>query len=908
MNYGNTTYNERSWAIDLIGHIKLLCAKNNRAIQDAGGEQTIRAEGGSLFPDVLLFGDQSTARILQGWELKMPDTSIDDPEFRRNAEHKAVALGLDSYLLWNVSHADLYVRSTAGHFVHRFRWSEMADVTSRAAVQGNRSRWEDLASEIVGYLNSLFESGSLEGRQFIDAYRAGGITSLIMENRGDVAAALEAKSHKDSQLDSEITLWWARYQKEYAKGSKFTVLSDAVLANWIGKLLFAHILRERDSRASAIAEFDDATTPKQALSAFERLSQECNFWTIFAPSFGLECLSERAWSQLKQFNSLLSDLRLGAVEQRQLSDILEATVGVAVRKLRGQYPTPYNLAQLLVALCVNSVESDRLLDPCCGSGTIARAALEQKLSAGVSPKLAAGSVFAGDQDPQAVQIATFAMAKPSLMHVPLRVFNKDAFALQPETQISFRDPTDGALFQENMGRFDAVVSNLPFVAQGGRKHYKAALDRVAAEIETDANAFTRRADVAAYLPFSLRPLLATRGRLGIIITNAWLGADWGDDFYRELRRHFVIRTVITSGAGRWFQNSEVVANIIILEARDGSDQGDHDVQFVVTKRRLDELSDAEDVAVLAAQIRMNQPHDDSITTRTLKASQLDRFRAMGLGGSAQFVDCDWILGLPLVPLKSLFRVRRGERRGKNALFYPAKGHGIEDVYIRPLAKSPTDFPRLCAPPAREAFSCSKSIAELEKLGHHGALSWIRSFENEATVSTLKAQRPKLHWYEMPTDSLADLVMFVNYGDRIFVGRVSPPGFVDQRLISLRPVSDNVDVDLCHALLNCTISLFFIEGMGFGRGLGALDLSKDRVERYLHLLDPSQLEPGGKQELKDAFGPLLNRDILPIADELEQQDRKDFDDAVIRVFGLTLSRGDLYDSMRTLMSVRTAAKD
>lgn len=87
MNIGVASYNERSWAIDLIGHIKHLVKNNNRSIKDAGGEQTIRAEGGSI-PDVLLFGDSATARILQGWELKMPDTDINDIRFRSDIGSK----------------------------------------------------------------------------------------------------------------------------------------------------------------------------------------------------------------------------------------------------------------------------------------------------------------------------------------------------------------------------------------------------------------------------------------------------------------------------------------------------------------------------------------------------------------------------------------------------------------------------------------------------------------------------------------------------------------------------------------------------------------------------------------------------------------------------------------------------
>ena len=93
-----TGYNERSWAIDLIAHIQQVVHTNNRAIKSAGGEQSILADGSYLFPDVLLFGDPANAVILQGWELKFPDTRIDAPDFRENAERKAKALGLDSFL------------------------------------------------------------------------------------------------------------------------------------------------------------------------------------------------------------------------------------------------------------------------------------------------------------------------------------------------------------------------------------------------------------------------------------------------------------------------------------------------------------------------------------------------------------------------------------------------------------------------------------------------------------------------------------------------------------------------------------------------------------------------------------------------------------------------------------------
>jgi len=294
-----------------------------------------------------------------------------------------------------------------------------------------------------------------------------------------------------------------------------------------------------------------------------------------------------------------------------------------------------------------------------------------------------------------------------------------------------------------------------------------------------------------------------------------------------------------------------------------------------------------------------------MTIREVSTVELTRFRSLGLGGNAQFVDCDWVLSLPLVPLKSLFTVRRGERRGMNKLFYPTAGHGIEPDYIKPLAKSPADFSRLRSPAVREAFSCTRTQDELIALGHTGALNWIRRFETPATVTKLKRQRPGHMWYEMRADTLTDLVMLINYGDRLFVGRVDPPAFVDQRFVRLEPI-DSVDIDLAHALLNSTIAMFIIEGMGFGRGLGALDINKDRIEGFMHILDPDLLDQAAIAAIKAAFAPLLQRDILDVADELEEIDRQAFDDVVIDAFGLDINRQRIYDALLSLVEIRQTA--
>ena len=96
------TYNERSWAIDVISEINIYLTNKSWHFKAAGGESTINNNKTSLFPDVLLFQDNAKNSILQGWELKMPDTAINNAELISNAIKKAKILQRDSFLLWNV--------------------------------------------------------------------------------------------------------------------------------------------------------------------------------------------------------------------------------------------------------------------------------------------------------------------------------------------------------------------------------------------------------------------------------------------------------------------------------------------------------------------------------------------------------------------------------------------------------------------------------------------------------------------------------------------------------------------------------------------------------------------------------------------------------------------------------------
>ena len=152
--------NERSWGIDLISSINEYIAEKDLVIKRAGGENSLKSTKNTMFPDVLLFGDDHSAKILIGWELKMPDTDINDEEFINNASTKAKLLKLNSFLLWNVNYAKLYVIENNSLKIEK-EWQLSQILNSREEVQNNKSFWVELLKTIILDVNEFIVNGTI---------------------------------------------------------------------------------------------------------------------------------------------------------------------------------------------------------------------------------------------------------------------------------------------------------------------------------------------------------------------------------------------------------------------------------------------------------------------------------------------------------------------------------------------------------------------------------------------------------------------------------------------------------------------------------------------------------------------------------------------------------------------------
>lgn len=905
------TINERSWAIDLISEINKYLQNKQIIIRHAGGENTLKNSTRSLFPDLLLFGE-TNSDILQGWELKMPDTSINDIEFINNAKKKAQLLKLDSFLLWNVNSAVLYKNDGVSYNIFK-TWLPLVEINTREDVSNNPNMWKSLMEQILLDLNDFFVSGNLSNKKLIDNLSIDGFINVILENTDQTALNIKNAATKDRILSAEIQSWWLTSKNEYNdSGNIHQILARLVLTDWLIKFVFANIIKINFNAAKAIESVNFDSSVDSTIALFETISNTCDFWNIFTQQLCQHELSNQGWDQLVQINLFLKEINIQSIDVRLLHTLLQNSIFIARRKVAGQYCTPQKLAELLVKVTIVDA-TQNILDPCCGTGTIINEAYKLKESHGISSHEITQKIWASDKFSYPLQLAMLSLTSPSNYGQIINIFRADVINLEVGKLIDFINPNNGEVISKKLPPQKYIVSNLPFVQQENldelNPNIAAINDWIILETKT-TNTIDGRSDLFAYIPFYLYRLLEKEGKIGIIISNAWLGTDYGKSFIKLLQSFFIIETIIVSGKGKWFDNANVVTAIVVLKKKNGAEIGES--KFCILQQTIEKI---EDIDSISNSILLGNSNTNILISKYTDA-QICRLENMAIPWSAYFADLSWLIDIQdtLIPVKDIFHIARGERRGWNEMFYPEANHGIENIYLQPVLKNLKGCKGLIAKPNKIAFCCGLEETELIRLNHNGALNWIRKFQNQTNTTgiplTESLIRPNHHWYEMKTDTIADFAANINYGESLYIAKLATRSFVDQRIIPLllREEFSNEDPFFLLALLNSTISMFYIEALGFGRGLGALDLNSKKFANGFKLLNPNRINAQAKNRISMAFKPLLNRDRFNLEKELIAKDRIEFEKVLYGEYGLGRYYPLVEKALKNLFRIRMAVND
>lgn len=881
--------NERSWAIVIISEIKVMLNSLNLKIRSVGGESTLSVNKKSMFPDVLLYEDEAQTKILQGWELKMPDVLITDEALIADATRKAKALGLNSFVIWNFTYGKLYVETNEGTFKEAKTWTGTSHIRSREDVMTYKSEWLPVVKEIVLTVNEYLINGKIKTAPIEITISEGLVTEVIQRNKDMVAELLTIEASKNMQMERRLSVWWKAYCENYEKEKDGAYLEYAknILLNWTNRITFANIIKKYHNCAYDIQKIDSTVSATEGNIVIENIIKQGDYFNILNKIEYNECVPEDTWIDIVDYNQFLISNNIEHIDQSILQDILEKTVSVAKREIRGQYATPYKLADILCQLTINDWNGN-CADFCAGTGTIAKAILKNKELRLKNKVAEYSSTWIADKYSYPLQIANIALASIDSVNIPIHSFTSDIFELNVGDKVTLRSPADGKEFEVEIPQMDAVVSNLPFVKYNNNPdETKKFMEKYCSEIFKNTGILYKngKTDIYNYLPFKIHELLSIAGRLGIIVSNSWLGSEVGSQFFDALQYYYYINSVVISGSGKWFDNADVIATILILEKKEISEPNpESEICFYRIDKNIIDLTAEETEDLINSIVLKEVQNTEFIIMQKYTRGQLKKIEEKGICLNAVVHNIEWLNDIQdfLEPITNELAMVRGERTGKNEMFYIKDDTTISEQYLYPMLKTSQKIKGLTANADMKAFCCNKTIQELKEENDEGTLRWIRKFSDE-NYNPIPKSINYSPWYQMPSSNRADLITSENPDKRLFIAELKESVLVDQRLIAMRFKETVCNKELIFALLNSIYGMFAIEANGFGRGQGVLDISKTRFEK-VYMINPNFFSKEDANEIIELFQKLKSRKVLNVQEELEMKDREAFDRKVLRSIG------------------------
>jgi len=906
--------NERSWGIELISQINQFASANDLIIKHAGGESTIsEVKGKNMFPDVVLYGDHDLSSILQGWELKMPDVPINDVDFVHDAHRKATALNLNSCVIWNFSHARLYVYDHERHeYAEKKAWKN-EEIKTRDDVQRYKSKWERTLQSVLATVNGYLITGQVKKIFIGDVLTTTSISRLVSENKFSVAAHLREEARRDAIMGARIETWWKDIKLEYEgdEEDKFLAYAKNIIINWANRIIFAHLIKHRQMSAYAIDELDHNSTPEEASDIFKSITNKSDFYNIFASIPYEECLPDKTWGSLVDLSQFLKNTPIKKISQRILQQVLEGSVNISKRLVHGQYSTPPVLAAILSRMTIHDITGE-CFDGCCGTGTIPSFIINYKKAQHIGAEQAMATTWASDKFKLPLQIANLAMTNYDSINIPCRLFQKDILTLNPGDEVEIVNPQTGEKEKHTLPQFDAFISNLPFVKAR----------QVPADDTTLVNAIKRthnlsgRSDFSYYIALHLQDLVKDGGYVGIILSNSFLGTEAGRIFFDAIREHFDGIRIHISGRGRWFQNADIVTALLVMRKKSEKTEDNSSISFFTWKRNLELISATHELQniIINSSLLDQEIDSETIVRVNYNNEELESLKELNVSYNSLFSDLKWLLEIEdrLVPVNRHLKVFRGSRRGWDPMFYPSADTNIEPQFLKDVLMNAKATDTYIAQPTirRKAFCCSLEIKELKEYGYLGALKWIQTFARETNETNKPLPevlaRTNMKWYELTTEEEAEIFTMMNPDDRMFYAKFRQPTFINQRLIGLKRKRKTDNLDLLHALLNSILSLFYIEAVGFGRGLGVLDINKDSVSKC-YMLNPALLTEEQTADIMNKFSALTERGIVDINQDLLDPIRRDFDMTVLKSFGIENYFDRIVCSLKAMRKIRKSVK-
>jgi len=599
---------------------------------------TVEHSAGGLYPDIVIWQDESQQKAFAIWELKRPNLQEDLSKLPA----KAARLGVRYVVVWNFAYGELYqidglnLRSLKSYPVLLLASLDEWAIRSKriAVIEQARRMLEDLARLAKGEILTPYVPDKL---YFIGILqKAVHLLMPVLEKH-----LLERK--RDKQVRARIEQWAVKQGYPLALPNLDEMLARHWAYSLAVRILFYFTVRRYypglpDPRPAPAASSRVADVLRDAFAK----AQAVDWQAVFEPSplddLGLPPNADPI------LHELLDDFHrfdFGQLKEDVIGQIMEGLIPEEERHNLGQYFTPENVVDFIIGFVAHDWDG-HYLDPTCGSGTFlnrlySRLRWLSAYSAGHADLLA--KLWGVDIAHFPAELASINLFRQDVRDVSNfpRIIVQDFFRVAPGQSFDFPPLRAAPNYQKirvKMPAFRGIVGNFPYIRQelidSRNKGYKVQIVQAIAEdwFWKDRELFTVReftngdlnhiaamgtdqrrqwlqeqvaagkidlrlsaqADIYAYLFYHAGAFLEEGGRLGIVTSNSWLDVAYGLELKRFFLRHFKIIAVVASWAEPWFQDAAINTAFVILErCENPRERSDNVVRFVKVKKPLEQL-------------------------------------------------------------------------------------------------------------------------------------------------------------------------------------------------------------------------------------------------------------------------------------------------------------------------------
>lgn len=961
--------NERVFTGHLVTWINEAIRNKTTSFEYVTNDEGVKIDSGiTLFPDIILFTDKLSGEVFNGWELKDPATNVEDGQMLANALLKAKKLHSSSFVTWNCRDAVIWGIRDGDYSMgglHKLKqYPPITSITDSDEIKipsrylRHEAELKGRALDILHDLDTLYRNGTLRPAVDISDTIMEAVRTAYRRIVPQFAESIRKEKGSNADFRKEYDKWiiyesttlnlLGKSSRRPEFVSHEDVLASLMFYNLVGKLIFYMNLCENISGELQEIRISSAEGIKEALELYFRKAGAIDYQAIFQPYF-TDCIKYSCLEERAIFNMVdaLSQFDFRMLPSDVIGNILENLVPPEEKQKFGQYYTGETLA-LLVAFPAVRTCNDIIFDPTSGTGTFLTSAYSilKYLNSDLSHAELLERIWGNDVSHFPAMLSVINLYKRdtsgSSNNFP-RVMRNDFFNLEVGENVAFPAPDDyHRRLSFPIPLFDGICGNFPFIQQEDSP--KAEMQELfKAKFGTGQSAFmhkghfemNERTDYFTYCLYNAFRFLKDGGVISVITSNAWLGKEYGLQFKEFLLENFHVKYVVRSKAEHWFKAPQVSTLFLVMEKTDSVAStrfvtlnfklDDHFVKGNIERqiRQMEQLYASVDYCddPLCGEWKKSTTYPDlysrkdgSIDVCIIPREVLRQSLAAGDNWSQYFMSSHILDAFNdcLIPYNdTLFTPFRGERTGWDPMFIIDNiehQHSPSDKYLMPCVTSSSELGsvKFGGKFKKRMFVCGKELAALDD----DTRSWIKTFEEQSNKNGSKTIRQacgghKPYWYSI-SPKRADIVTSINPYERYFFTFFEEPVAVSQRLVAFK-IGRGQDVELMAALLNSVIIFLEIELKGTVRNLGVLDLNANYMKQ-LRYLDPDVLSAEARQRILVAFRRLSSREVLPITEELRQEDRRSFDRVILESYNLDVNMLPvIYQVLEQLVAERVSMK-